>query len=145
MQSYRPLFVITISVPSLWNFSQSSLPSNVTLGSSTTPSSSGWWGGTRWCDVAKGWCGAIGNGDECIIPGGNGSLNGRIPGPPGPPWWWWWSAAAAAARTAAFASSGVWGPSPNPWKQTGNEKFPPVKYVAKHFYSLFDKQELLDY
>ncbi|CAD6230443.1 GSCOCG00006760001-RA-CDS [Cotesia congregata] len=37
-----PLLVITISVPSLWNFSQSSLPSNVTLGSSTTPSSSGW-------------------------------------------------------------------------------------------------------
>lgn len=37
-----PLLVITISVPSLWNFSQSSLPSSVTLGSSTTPSSSGW-------------------------------------------------------------------------------------------------------
>lgn len=34
--------MITISVPSLWNFSQSSLPSSVTLGSSTIPSSSGW-------------------------------------------------------------------------------------------------------
>lgn len=40
--TYRPLLVMTISVPSLWNFSQSSLPSRVTLGSSTTPSSSGW-------------------------------------------------------------------------------------------------------
>lgn len=37
-----PLLVITISVPSLWNFSQSSFPSSVTFGSSTTPSSSGW-------------------------------------------------------------------------------------------------------
>lgn len=41
IDTYRPLFVMTISVPSLWNFSQSSLPSSVTLGSSTTPSSSG--------------------------------------------------------------------------------------------------------
>lgn len=41
-KSYLPLLVMTISVPSLWNFSQRSLPSRVTLGSSTTPSSSGW-------------------------------------------------------------------------------------------------------
>lgn len=51
-----PLLVITISVPSLWNFSQSSLPSSVTLGSSTTPSSSG-------CSARNGrigcnWCAA---------------------------------------------------------------------------------------
>lgn len=40
-RTHRPLLVITISVPSLWNFSHSSLPSSVTFGSSTTPSSSG--------------------------------------------------------------------------------------------------------
>ena len=40
-QTYLPLLVMTISVPSLWNFSHSSLPSSVTFGSSTTPSSSG--------------------------------------------------------------------------------------------------------
>lgn len=39
--THLPLFVITISVPNLWNFSHKSLPSSVTFGSSTTPSSSG--------------------------------------------------------------------------------------------------------
>lgn len=112
VDTYRPLFVMTISVPSLWNFSQSSLPSSVTFGSSTTPSSSGWWGGTRgWCGAARGWCVAKGWGDVWSIPGGSGGLRGLIVGPPGP-WWWWCNAAAAAARTAA--SSGVCGPRPKP-------------------------------
>lgn len=112
IDTYRPLFVMTISVPSLWNFSQSSLPSSVTLGSSTTPSSSGWWGGTRgWCGAVRGWCAARGCGDVWSIPGGSGGLRGLIAGPPGP-WWWWCNAAAAAARTAA--SSGVCGPRPRP-------------------------------
>lgn len=115
INTYRPLFVMTISVPSLWNFSQSSFPSRVTLGSSTTPSSSGWWGGTRgWWGPARGWCGARGCGEVCSIPGGKGGLSGLIAGPPGPPWWWWCNAAAAAARTAA--SSGVCGPKPKPAK-----------------------------
>lgn len=110
VDTYRPLFVMTISVPSLWNFSQSSLPSSVTLGSSTTPSSSGWWGGTRgWCGAVRGWCVARGCGEPCSIPGGSGGLRGLIVGPPGP-WWWWCNAAAAAART----SSGVCGPRPRP-------------------------------
>lgn len=109
---------MTISVPSLWNFSQSSFPSRVTLGSSTTPSSSGWWGGTRgWWGPARGWCGARGCGEVCSIPGGKGGLSGLIAGPPGPPWWWWCNAAAAAARTAA--SSGVCGPKPKPGKERG--------------------------
>ena len=38
---YLPDLVLTISVPSPWNFSQSSLDSRLTLGSSVTPSSSG--------------------------------------------------------------------------------------------------------
>jgi hypothetical protein len=38
---YLPDLVMTISVPSPWNFSQSSLDSRLTLGSSVTPSSSG--------------------------------------------------------------------------------------------------------
>lgn len=103
--------MITISVPSLWNFSQSSFPSRVTLGSSTTPSSSG--GGMRagW-GPASGWWGASGCGDACNIPGGRWGLSGLIAGPPGAPWWWWCNAAAAAARTAA--SSGVCGPKPKP-------------------------------
>ena len=110
VDTYRPLFVMTISVPSLWNFSQSSLPSSVTLGSSTTPSSSGWWGGTRgWCGAVRGWCVAKGCGDAWSMPGGSGGLRGLIVGPPGP-WWWWCNAAAAAART----SSGVCGPRPRP-------------------------------
>ena len=43
--SYLPVLVMTISVPYLWNCSQSSLASSVTLGSSWTLSSSG--GGGR--------------------------------------------------------------------------------------------------
>ncbi|CAB0014031.1 unnamed protein product, partial [Nesidiocoris tenuis] len=38
----RPDFVMTISVPSLWNFSQKSFDSSVTFGSSTIPSPSSW-------------------------------------------------------------------------------------------------------
>ena len=57
-QSYLPDFVMTISVPSLWNFSHRSFPSRVTFGSSTTPSSSGWMAlrgrmaGWWWCAAA---------------------------------------------------------------------------------------------
>lgn len=52
---YLPDFVITISVPSLWNFSHKSFPSRVTLGSSTTPSSSGWMA-LRGLTIAGWWC-----------------------------------------------------------------------------------------
>ena len=114
-ETHRPLFVMTISVPSLWNFSQSSLPSRVTLGSSTTPSSSGG-GGTRcgW-GPARGWCPMCGDGG--IIPGGRGGLSCLIP--PGTPAAaaaapWWWRAAAAAAASTACASSVVCGPRPSP-------------------------------
>lgn len=129
VDTYRPLFVMTISVPSLWNFSQSSLPSSVTLGSSTTPSSSGWWGGTRgWCGAVRGWCVARGC-DPCNIPGGSGGLRGLIVGPPGP-WWWWCNAAAAAART----SSGVCGPKPRPEISSNVLRFSLKKILTRLFF-----------
>jgi len=142
VDTYRPLFVMTISVPSLWNFSQSSLPSSVTLGSSTTPSSSGWWGGTRgWCGAVRGWCVAKGCGDVWSIPGGRGGLRGLIVGPPGP-WWWWCNAAAAAART----SSGVCGPRPRPEILANVVRFSLKKYqyLLVFYYRFFIYRLLRD-
>lgn len=130
MFTHLPLFVITISVPNLWNFSHNSLPSKVTFGSSTTPSSSGcnvrsgriagcsWWAATDArttssavvYGVPSGWCG-------CGWCGG--SLGSSEPeyrcecGPPG---------ALARAASAAAGKYGWCDPGePCPWPGT-----PPV-------------------
>jgi len=84
--TYRPLLVMTISVPSLWNFSHKSLLSSVTLGSSTTPSSSG------------GSCGAKGGGG-----GGRSECE-------------WWAASAARTASSYDRSAGKHAPGGGaPW------------------------------
>lgn len=110
--THLPLLVITISVPSLWNFSQSSLPSSVTLGSSTTPSSSGWrarsgridgcnwWAATEASTTSSAVVYGVPRGPKCGWCGCGGSLGNKAPGYKCG--WWPVGELAKAASAAAW-------------------------------------------